>query len=524
LSHVDSEITDTATQAVLYGASTILQVIIQVATMMIISRGLGPANYGLYTLALLPSTVLSIVSDPGITSSMLRYISIARANGDECLLAKVYRFSLLALSLVNALLLAVIALYPEELGAQVTGREGLRELVLATAPYPLATVIYGAVLTYYAGVEKAVMRSILQVSAPLLRLVLVSIALLLGLSVRGVVVAHVVTYVVIAAIGVFTSLRGARGVKECRLDLRGFTLLAFSLYLIGLAGAIVSRVIGVLVAQVTSSLGERGNLLVGNYNASAAFLGAVSSVLGSLATPLIPLLAKKLGNDNAFNEASITVLNVFLAISMPIALFALFFADGIIYSVYGRSYTYAPLFFSSISISLLAWPYQTVYGSIYWIRDDKKPLVFYSIAILTTGLALSVALSSTMGLEGIALAQGLYPLVSTGILVYYGYYKYGLKPSLGKTMMLLASSLVAVCVARLATQYIQLYIIQVTIGFLLYTLLFTLVSGLLGAIGEIELTLLDSLSRRIPVLGIVIKMLTALYRKTWSLSRRIHAS
>jgi len=52
-------------------------------------------------------------------------------------------------------------------------------------------------------------------------------------------------------------------------------------------------------------------------------------------------------------------------------------------------------------------------------------------------------------------------------------------------------------IARLATQYIQLYIIQVTIGFLLYTLLFTLVSGLLGAIGEIELTLLDSLSRRI---------------------------
>jgi len=35
-------------------------------------------------------------------------------------------------------------------------------------------------------------------------------------------------------------------------------------------------------------------------------------------------------------------------------------------------------------------------------------------------------------------------------------------------------------------------------GFLLYTLLFILVSGLLGTIGEIELTLLDLLSRRIP--------------------------
>jgi len=104
------------------------------------------------------------------------------------------------------------------------------------------------------------------------------------------------------------------------------------------------------------------------------------------------------------------------------------FADGIIYSVYGRSYMYALLFFSLISISLLAWPYQRVYSNIYWIGDDKRPLVFYSIALLATGLALSAALSSAMGLEGIALAQGLYSLVSAVILVHYGYYKYGLKP------------------------------------------------------------------------------------------------
>ncbi|ADV64915.1 polysaccharide biosynthesis protein [Desulfurococcus mucosus DSM 2162] len=520
MSSGDSEFAGTATQAVLYGASTITQIILQVATMMIVSRSLGPSNYGVYTLALLPSTILSIFSDPGVTSSMLRYISVAKAKGDECGVAESYRVSLLILSLVNAMLLVAIVLLPEELGAWLAQREGLGELILATAPYPLATTIYGAVLTYYAGVEKAALRSILQLLAPALRLILVSLALMLGSSVHGVIAAHVATYVVMAVTGLAVSLRELRGFEPCKggFDLKGFLSLALSIYMIGLAGAVVGRIVGFLVAYSTSSMGEQGDFMVGNYNAANAFLGAVASILGSLTVPLTPLLAKKL-NDNQAGEASTLMINVLTALTIPVAMYLVSFADAIIYSVYGRSYALAPLFFSYMSISLLAWPLQAVYGSLYWVLNDRKPLAVYGLLLMATGLATSLPLSTVMGLKGVAIAQGLYPLISSTVLAYYGYSRYRVRLNKSGAAVILVLSLTLSQLARLATLRIPMYLAQAVVGFVIYTVLFTAAAGLLKAIDEAELSLLDTLSRRTPVIGPLLSLLVKLYRRTAALTR-----
>lgn len=514
------EVTDAATQAILYGTSTVIQIIIQVATMIIISRSLGPANYGVYTLALLPSTILTIFSDPGITSSMLRYISIARARKELKGVARAYRVSILFLTLINTLILAVIALFPEELGVQLAQRSGLRELVLVTAPYPLATAIYGAVLTYYASMEKAGVRSMLQVLAPLLRLMLVSIVLLLGLSVKGVIVAHVTTYIVMAIVSLLISFKELKGLSSngSIFKVSEFLTLAFSIYLTGIAGAIVGRIISFLIAYTTSNLGETGNYMVGNYNAASAFLGAIASILGSLATPLTPLLAKKL-NNGGLKETSNLVLNVLLTLTIPVTVYVVLFADSIIYSVYGRNYSTAPLFFAYMSISLLAWPLQTVYGSIYWVYNDKKPLAGYGLALMATGTVFSIVLSDIMGLQGIALAQGLYPLLSSMVLAYYGYFKHGVKPSISKASILLALSLTTGVFSKYIAGWIQFYIIQALLGFILYLVLFTLCSGFFNIIEEIEIGFLDLLARRIPLIGPVLRLLLKLYRRLTSATR-----
>lgn len=480
MSRGNGEAVDTATQAVLYGFSTILQVALQVATMMIISRSLGPSNYGIYTLALLPSSILSAISDPGITSSMFRYVSTARARGDECTAAYSYRFSLLILSAINTILLALIALYPRELGVLLAQREGLDALIIATAPYPLASTLYSAALAYYAGVEKAFLRSFLQLLAPLLRLILVSTALLMGLSVQGVILAHVATYVVMALICILLSIREVEIAGSCSpaFKPRDFLALSLSIYLIGLSGLLVYRVIGFLVAYTTRDLGLEGDLQVGNYNAASALLGAVTSVLGSLAIPLTPLLAKRAGDQ--FRDTAVVLLDVLFALAVPLTAYAFFFADSLLYSVYGRSYTLAPLFFRYMSISMIAWPIQAVYGAIYWILEDKKPLALYGLAILSSGLLLAFPLSLVMRLQGIAVAQGLYPLVSSLVLAYYGSYKYKVNPSLRRVSMILAVSIALLMPIRYLTLSLQYYIAQALVGFTLYAIEFTVVGGLIG--------------------------------------------
>ncbi|ADG90743.1 oligosaccharide flippase family protein [Thermosphaera aggregans] len=531
----DEQLGNVSFQAVIYGFTTLFQIIIQVFTMMYISRILGPELYGLYNLSLVPLTFLLMFSDLGFNAALFRYSSISHSKRNYCIIRKAFFFNLKMLFAINLGLSLPLLIFPSELSVALTQRGEISRLVMLTGVTPLAHALFGMSISILAAVEDAEKRAFLQVLQGLVRIVAAIILFSSGYLVEGAVASYIISYIVVALLGLFFVKPFISGRDKCSLETNDYVKFAVSMFIPGLLTGILSRLVSIKLAYATAPLGELGNYVFGNFNAASAFLGAVLSIYGSLATPLLPYLSYQLSNGNNAVRSAERLTNIFNATLIPLSVFALFFSDKVITIVYGVRYGLAPGYFTLMGISLLTFHIGVVYSTLFQVMNDKKIIMLNGLATFIFGVIFLEILSSMFGALGIALTVGLYNVFSHIFYFVYGKTKYKTNIEALKALKTLFSTIISCLVSYVTVSMITGFILTFTMLdptglFLLRTLslllaftitlqIYAFLMAVLGGLDEVDIAFIEKMFSRIKFIGWFVEYLARVYKKIYYASR-----
>ncbi len=518
-------------QAMIYGFATLLQIIIQVFTMMYISRILGPELYGLYNLSLVPLTFLLMFSDLGFNAALFRYSSISHSRKDYCTVKKAFLFTSKVLFTLNLGLSLSLLVFPGELSIILTQRSELSRFVMLTSITPIASALFGMSISILAAVEDAEKRALLQVLQGLVRIVSAVLLISAGYLLEGAVASYVVSYIVVALIGVFFVKPYIKGPDECSLDKIEYAKFALSMFIPGFLTGILGRLVSIRLAYTTAPLGELGNYMFGNFNAASAFIGAVLSIYGSLATPLLPYLSHQLANGNNAVRSVERLTSILNATLLPLSVFALFFSDDVISVVYGVRYGLAPGYFTLMGVALLTFHIGVVYSAFFQVMNDKKIIMLNGLATFVFGVVFLEISSSLISTAGIALTVGLYQVFSHILYLAYGIAKYKTRIEALKTLKTLFSTIISCLISYTITSAITGFVPTHTllnpIGlFLLRTALlllafvitlqtYVVLMAVIGGLDEVDIAFIEKMFSRIRFVGRFVDYLAKAYKKIY---------
>ncbi len=527
----DEQLGHVSFQALVYGFATLLQIIIQVFTMMYISRILGPELYGLYNLSLVPLTFLLMFSDLGFNAALFRYSSISHSVKDYCAIRKAFFFTSKVLFTINLGLSLSLLIFPGELSILLTQRRELHKFVMLTGITPLASALLGMSISILAAVEDAEKRALLQVLQGLVRIVYAVLFISMGYLLEGAVASYVISYVVVAIIGLIFVKPYIGRADECFLERNEYVKFAISMFIPGFLTGILSRLISIKLAYTTAPLGDLGNYIFGNFNAASAFIGAVLSIYGSLATPLLPYLSHQLTSGNNAVKSVERLTSILNATLLPLSVFALFFSDKVISVVYGVRYGVAPSYFSLMGVSLITFHIGVVYSAFFQVMNDRRIILLNGLATFIFGTLFLETSSSLIGVPGIALTVGLYQVFSHLLYLVYGKVKYKTRIEVLKTLKTLSSTVISCilsyAVTSMITEFVSTFIQLDPIGsFLLRTillflaLLITLLTyvafmAVTGGLDEIDIALIEKMFSRIRFIGMLVEYLVESYKKIY---------
>ncbi|MEM1634778.1 MAG: oligosaccharide flippase family protein [Thermosphaera sp.] len=536
----DEGIESISVQAFVYGVATLLQILLQVATMMYVSRALGPELYGLYNLSLIPLSFLLMFSDLGFNAALFRYSSISHSRGDSCTLRESLLLTSKVLVFVNAVLSTILLLIPGELSTLMTQRNEIEKYVMMTALTPLPSALSGMTISLLAAIGDARKRAILQVSQSLIKLASAVVLISLGFLIEGVIISYVLSYIVIATISMVIVKPFYKSPGRCYLAYGDYVRFAFSMFIPGFLMGVLGRMISIKLAYMTAGLGELGNYIVGNFNASSAFIGALLSIYASLATPLLPYLSYQVSVNNAHAKSVERLAVIFNSTLLPLSIFALFFSDKILGIVYGAKYSLAPLFFTLMALPLITYNYGMILSAYFQVINDKRIITINGLATFVVGVIMLEASSRLMGINGIALTVGLYQVFSHVFFLVYARLKYQITLIFSKVAKTILASIVAnsivlafnIVLLEKLLEILQFRITQVFVlnmfslisSILLLLLLYAIIMALLRSLDEIDVAFIEKMLIRVKIVSVIasslIKIYKSIYYRVISDSRR----
>ena len=306
---------------------------------LMLARILTVSQLGTYFLMFTIITILGLVSTAGLDSGVVRYIALNAGEGQYGSARKILKVGLLAgipVGLVSAALLIVFAPRLGELlfDNDLTAVRGLRIFALAIPFWVTARLLNAATQGFHKMQYQVYSRDL---GEQLSKLILSSVAIVLGLGLLGVIWANVAALVIAMLLSAFfvvsvfsSSKSDAAGAER---PAKGMIL-----YFLPLA---LSHVIGMILLWVDLLLlGYFGNSSdVGIYGA-ALRIGVASSTIvlafGTVFNPVISDLCKR--NDiRQLSNLLKTVTRWIFICCYPIFLVAFFFAEPIM-RIFGHEY------------------------------------------------------------------------------------------------------------------------------------------------------------------------------------------
>ncbi len=520
LSNVFADASRASAESFTYLWGTIIQLILQVITLMVIGRVLGPEGYGVYALSFIPIQIMTSFTDFGIDQALLRFSSLYLGKGDRCTVVYLFKKALLLkISMSLAASVPLLAL-PEYMAEVATGRSGLGSYVALASISILGQALTYTFMSFHAGIGMAKHRVCVSLTQSAARLIAVAVLLYLGMDVAGAILAYVLSCYVSAVLALaltinYLRIKNDRASSVSSVSLPEFMKFSIALFSTGVMGLLISRYQALLLAYITSPLGDAGDVLVGNFNASLQLLYAILSVYSAIAVPLTPLFSKLVGKgirDEVLDLYRYVALMLTFT-TIPLTTYAIVYSTDAIRTVYGPKYSEAPLAFALLSVQLFTWPMSATVGSILQARGSTRTIVYSSIISGLVAFPLMYILSIKWSIYGLALAIGVYGIPSLAyclIMAKRNGVAIGL-PHIIKT------SLIGIVSAALTTPLIYVNvpaIARLTLGLAALFLLYIPLVVASGALRREDVRALEIILSSIPLLkpfiGLVVKFVKLL--------------
>jgi O-antigen/teichoic acid export membrane protein len=321
-------------------AGTFIGMLLDIITKKVLTAHLSPADFGTYSLALTVISITGAVATLGLNEGVPRYIAFFRGKHEE---QKVHELiiSAMLMGLIAGLLAILVSpslfhsLAGNGFDAQGKILSIVRILIFAV-PF---TILLNLTVAIYRGFDRTnVNMYFFNIIRPLSLLGFASVAVLVGVSLKGIVLADLISMVFTFGIMSVYFIKKPPIKQEWKLKFSEPTkqLIRYSFPLL-----ITATLLNLMSWTDTIMLGYfKPPEVVGVYNAVYPLVGFLSLVIVSMGYVYVPVTARLWGQNNTTSLGSIYAVMTKWCFMLTFPLFALIFVypEFFITKLYGAEY------------------------------------------------------------------------------------------------------------------------------------------------------------------------------------------
>jgi len=477
---------------------------------IILARLMMPAEYGLYSIALIPPTMIGLFQDWGVGSAMTKYIAHFRAaNRDENLhdiIVAGVTFELatgLTLSFISLVLASFIA-------STMFHRPESTALISIASVTIFSTSLLTTSQSSFIGFERMELNSYTMICQSVVKSVAAPLLVFLGYGAFGAVLGYTLSTVISGILALallyfllFKNLRKTK-ITKTRVSetLKKMLHYGVPLSISSILGGFRLQFYGFLMAFFCT------NAMIGNYQIAVNFAVLLTFFTYPISTVLFPAFSKlDSKNDPQLLKTVFTSSVKYTTLLLvPATVAVMVLSKPMIYTLFGDKWIYAPFFLSLYVISnLFAGVGNLSMGSLLAGLGETKLLMKLSLLTLSIGVPLAFILIPNLGITGVILGMLFAGLPSMFIGLRWIWKRYQAKADLKSSAKIFTASAVAALMTYLSIYFLNTAEwIKLTIGTSVFIGVYLLTAPTIGAINQSDIT---NLRNMFSGLGIISKLL-----------------
>jgi O-antigen/teichoic acid export membrane protein len=503
----------------LFIGKTVSTLIIAVGT-IILGLLILEADYGLYTIALIPAATIALFSDWGVSSAMTKYCAQYRAANKRSELRQII-VSGLTFEIATGVVLTILSfLVANFIALAIFHKPEATFLITIAAPIIILGSLFGASQSIFVGFERMDLVSCIIICQGITQCVLPTLLVYTGYGAYGAVVGYVFSFLVVAVIAIalvyFAIFRKLGSNTTSNLNIRQ-TLRQLLNYGVPLA---ISAILGGALSQfylfMMASFVDVA--MIGNYKIATNFAVLLTLFTAPIVTVLFPAFSKlNPRNKQQLLKKVFTASVKYTALFLVPATMAMMVLSGpIVGTLYGDKWSYAPSFLALYIISNLYVLFGSLSGqSLFIALGETKMLMKLYLLQLAIGIPVAFLLIPQFGIPGVILVALTAGLPGWFIGLYWLWKRYGTKAefrSSGK--ILLASSTAAIVTYLFQSVFVATAWIVLTTGVMLFLAIYLIVLPFVGAINQTDVNNLRALFSGLGIMSKLIEIPLALVEKS----------
>ncbi|MBS7620003.1 flippase [Candidatus Bathyarchaeota archaeon] len=378
----------------------VLSTVILALGSIILARLLESANYGIYTVAHIPISVMHLFGDLGVNSALVKYISQYRLEEKPVEVKRLVKTGLTINALINTILSFLAFLLSDFLSETIFHEPQLNVLIKIGSLGLLAQALMTTCQSIFIAFDRMELHSLTNLVFSILKSIISPILVIVGYGVFGATVGSTLSYIVTVSICIsiiwFFALKGS----DERLELETFKKIihyGYPLFLSNLISGGLTQLFNFLMAIYVESS------MIGNYQAAVNFSVLIGFILTPITTVLFPLFSKfdaKRDVELEFVFQSAVKYSSILLVPATMGLIVL--ADPIVRIIYGETYQLTPFFLQLCIINTLFVSLGTNAIPALLNSQGKTKINFVSnLLYFSLGLPLSLVLIPKFGIIGL---------------------------------------------------------------------------------------------------------------------------
>lgn len=474
--------------------------------LIIVTRLLGPTQYGIYTLAIAFGGIFSSVGYFGIGTALNKFVSQFKEEKRKVEVGLIVSNALVILLISGIILAGLCVAFSGTLALYVFHTKDMAYLIDIIAVYIVSTMLFGAFYDTLIGFESGKDIAIVAVVEALIQATVSILLVFLGFGALAPIIGLIVGYTSGFILGFWfvakhNDLVFARPSIEWMVKILGFSAPVAMYNVIGnLTGNIALIFLGYFVASS----------VIGNIGITVRTAALVGVIFDSMTFALLPAFSAAFVNNRLRKHAGrIFSYIVYLGVVVvgPVLFYVAILSGPFSSLIFGSQYTIAPLYIPIMSIGLLL-GVAGVYASTLLISIGKVKSVFrYNVAGSAVALLLVIIFAPFVG--GIAYIVTTYVVgpVVIDILSINGLSRlFRIDLRRRKLLGILAANVL------ISALILPMYLILpgkalLLVAIVVFVVLYPPLAVLTGGLAEEDINTIRMLSNSVPFAGKVLAML-----------------
>ena len=465
---------------------------------IILARLLTEAEYGLYSIALIPSYMAILFRDWGVNSAITKFTASLRAQKSEEKAYKIIKTGLIFEVATGFILSLILISLSGFIASAIFNRPKSAPLIAIASVTVFAGALQTAAQSIFIGFERMELNSLTNVCQAIVKSVVAPLLVLVGFGALGATLGYTISFIasaIIASIVLYLTIirkisknpRNSNTAKTLREMLHYGVPFSISLIIGGFLIQFYAFIMAIYCTDVA----------IGNYQVATQFATILTFFTIPISTVLFPAFSKIDPQDEngLLQTVFASSIKYTSLILVPTTIALMILSEPLVSTLFGEKWTQAPLFLTLYITNNLF----VIFGSLTLTSllagiGETKMQMKLSLVTLAIGIPLSLIFIPSMGITGLILTIIIAGKPSLAIGIYWARRKYNVKIDINSSIRIFIASAIAATACFLAinfTAYTNW--IELIIGILTFAATYLLATPTIGAINKSDINNLKTM-------------------------------